>query len=111
MNRSKPFLPVLVGLVMIVALTTSISRAASLPECITNSQDANNIINSAPCGLYGIVHTRQENGVGNTLDVTVQYMVHLPMGAPKAVVMLFAGGAGATGIVADGMGGVAQVGG
>lgn len=111
MNRSKPFLPVLVGLVMIVALTTSISRAASLPECITNSQDANNIINSAPCGLYGIVHTRQENDVGNILDVTVQYMVHLPMGAPKAVVVVFSGGAGGTGIVSDGSGGVAQVGG
>jgi hypothetical protein len=70
----------------------------SLPECITNSLDANNIIQSAPCGFYGVVNSRQENGVGNTLDVTVQYMVHLPVGQPKAVVMLFAGGNGNTGI-------------
>lgn len=110
MNLGKPVSVVLFGLVMIVAPATSISRAASLPECITNSQDANDIINSAPCGLYGIVNTRQENDVGNILDVTVQYMVHLPMGAPKAVVVLFSGGAGGTGIISDGSGGVAQVG-
>lgn len=98
------------GLILVVLGAAGVARAASLPECIINSQDANNIINSAPCGLYGIINTRQENGVGNTLDVSVQYMVHAPMGAPKAIVMLFAGGAGATGITPDGMGGVAQVG-
>jgi hypothetical protein len=56
------------------------------------------IIESAPCGIYGIVNSRQANGTGNALDVAVPYMVHLPMGAPKAVVMLFAGGNGNTGI-------------
>ncbi len=95
---------------LIGANAVSDGRAASLPECVVNSQDANNIIDSAPCGLYGIISTRQENGVGNDLDVTVQYMVHLPMGAPKAVVMLFSGGAGGTGITPDGTGGVAAVG-
>jgi hypothetical protein len=70
---------------LIGASAISDGRAASLPECIRNSQDADNIINSAPCGLYGIISTRQENGVGNASDVTVQYMVHLPMGAPKRV--------------------------
>ena len=110
MHLSKSLAVICLGLVVVVLNTAGVARAASLPECITNSQDANNIINSAPCGLYGIVQTRQENGVGNTLDVSVQYMVHPPMGAPKAVVMLFAGGVGATGITPDGMGGVAQVG-
>ncbi len=95
---------------LIGASTIGDGRAASLPECVVNSQDAGNIINSAPCGVYGIVSTRQENGVGSDLDVTVQYMVHPPMGAPKAVVMLFSGGAGGTGITPDGMGGVATAG-
>jgi len=108
MNLSKPVSTVLFALVVIVA--PGMSRADSLPECTTNSQDANNIINSAPCGVYGVVNTRQENDVGNILDVTVQYMVHPPMGAPKAVVVLFSGGAGGTGIISDGSGGVAQVG-
>jgi hypothetical protein len=56
---------------LIGASAISDGRAASLPECIRNSQDADNIINSAPCGLYGIISTRQENGVGNASDVTV----------------------------------------
>lgn len=81
-----------------IAYAVTPAFAVSLAECITNSQDANNIIRSAPCGIYGIVNTRQENAVGATLDVTVQYMVHVPVGEPKAVVMLFAGGNGDTGI-------------
>jgi Bacterial Ig domain len=92
------------------ASTVVDGRAASMPECITNSQDANNLINSAPCGLYGVLSTRQENVSGNDLDVTVQYMVHLPMGAPKATVVLFPGGAGGTGITPDGEGGVFSAG-
>jgi hypothetical protein len=78
--------------------SVSIAQAVSLPECIMDSQDANNIIQSAPCGVYGIVNSRQVNATGSTLDVTVEYMVHLPIGAPKAIVMLFAGGNGDTGI-------------
>lgn len=110
MHLSKSLTMIGFGLVVLILNAAGVAHAASLPECITNSQDANSIINSAPCGLYGIVNTRQENAVGNTLDVSVQYMVHAPMGLPKAVVMLFAGSAGATGITADGMGGVAEVG-
>ena len=76
--------------------------AASLPECITNSQDANNIIRSAPCGIYGVVNSRQTNGAtGTVLDISVQYMVHLPSGAPKAIVMLFSGSSGNAGIAGD----------
>lgn len=97
-------------LAVLVLSAVNVTRAASLPECMTDSQDANNIINSAPCGVYGVMNTRQENGVGITLDVSVQYMVHAPMGAPKAVVMLFSGGSGGIGMTPDGMGGVAQVG-
>ncbi len=97
-------------LVSFFMLSAPKAQAVSLPECIMNSQDASNIINSAPCGLYGIVNTRQENDSGNNLDVAVQYMVHLPIGAPRAIVMLFNGGNGNTGIVSDGVGGIAQVG-
>jgi hypothetical protein len=76
--------------------------AVSLPECITNSQDGNNIIQSASCGLYGVVNSRQtSSGTGTTLDITVEYMVHLPSGAPKAIVMLFTGSSGNAGIVGD----------
>ena len=76
--------------------------AASLAECITNSQDASHIIRSAPCGIYGIVNSRQSNNAtGTTLDITVEYMVHLPLGTPKATVVLFAGGNGDTGIAGN----------
>jgi len=79
-------------------LTSSTAQAVSLPECIIDSQDAAHIIQSAPCGIYGIVNSRQASASGNALDVTVPYMAHLSMGAPKAMVMLFAGGNGDTGI-------------
>ena len=91
-SRLASLLVCLLGL-----LTGAIAQAVSLPQCITDSLGAN-IIGSAPCGIYGIVNSRQANATGNVLDVTVPYMVHLPMGAPKAVVMLFAGGNGNTGI-------------
>lgn len=84
--------------IVFIAFAAKWALAVSLPECITNSQDANNIILSAPCGIYGIVNARQENGSGTTLDVTVQYMVYVPVGEPRAVVMHFAGGNGDTGI-------------
>lgn len=64
-------------------------QAVSLPECTDDSVDAGDIIVSAPCGLYGVALTRQENGSGAELDVSVQYMVHVPVGAPKALVVLF----------------------
>jgi len=41
------------------------------------------------------------NSTGTTLDITVEYMVHLPLGAPKATVVLFAGGNGDTGIAGN----------
>jgi Bacterial Ig domain len=84
------------------AFAANWALAASMPECITNSQDASNIIRSAPCGLFGVVESRQTtNGTGTTLDITVEYMVHLPSGAPKAIVMLFTGSSGNAGIVGD----------
>jgi Bacterial Ig domain len=88
--------------IAVSALAVNWASAVSLPECITNSQDADNIIQSAPCGLYGVVNSRQtNNGTGTTLDITVEYMVHLPSGAPKAIVMLFTGSSGNAGIVGD----------
>ena len=44
-----------------IAYAVTPALAVSLAECITNSQDANNIIRSAPCGIYGIVNSRQRN--------------------------------------------------
>lgn len=95
-NVTRRLASVLAGLLGLLA--GAIAQAVSLPQCITDSLDAANIIESAPCGVYGIVTSRQANATGNVLDVTVPYMAHLPMGAPKAVVMLFAGGNGNTGI-------------
>src|SRR4030095_9433762 len=78
------------------------ARSVSLPECVADSQDANNIIRSAPCGVYGKVNSRQTVGAtGTVLDIAVDYMVHLPSGAPKAIVMLFSGSSGNAGIVGD----------
>jgi len=85
-----------------IAYAVTPALAVSLAECITNSQDANNIIRSASCGNYGIVNSRQrDNSTGTTLDITVEYMVHLPLGTPKATVVLFAGGNGDTGIAGN----------
>jgi hypothetical protein len=57
------------------------------------------IIESALCGIYGIVNSRQANAVGSTLDVTVKYMVHLPMN------MLGIGSMLSSPVVSDGKGG------
>jgi hypothetical protein len=59
------------------------------------------IIRSAPCGTYGIIRTRRESAGGVEQDVTVQYMIHVPSGATKALVVLFSGGIGMTGITGD----------
>ena len=90
------------AIVFTIAYAAWPALAVSLAECITNSQDASNIIRSAPCGIYGIVNSRQSNNAtGTTLDITVEYMVHLPLGTPKATVVLFAGGNGDTGIAGN----------
>ncbi|HEX2930846.1 MAG TPA: hypothetical protein VHV54_14080 [Candidatus Binatia bacterium] len=78
------------------------ARPASFPECTTDSRDGSNIIRSAPCGVYGKVNSRQTVGAtGTVLDITVDYMVHLPAGAPKALVLLFSGSSGEAGIQGD----------
>lgn len=78
-----------------------VGLAASMPECITNST-ADQIIRSAPCGIYGIVSSRQSNSAtGITLDIAVEYMVHLPLGTPKAMAVLFSGGNGNAGITGN----------
>jgi hypothetical protein len=72
------------------------------PACITDSrQTPLIIINSAPCGTYGIITTRRALINGAEGDVTVQFMVHRPAGAPRALVVLFAGGNMTTGITGD----------
>ena len=93
---------VLVGVVLGLAALSLGVNAASLPECIADSQETPPlIIKSFPCGTYGIVVTRKEPVNQVETDVTVQYMVHAPAGPPKALVVLFSGGIGATGITGD----------
>lgn len=102
MKRTSRTLRHLAAVIFVIGSAVRPAFAVSLPECITNSQDANNIIRSAPCGIYGVVNSRQTLGAtGTTLDISVDYMVHLPAGAAKALVMLFSGGSGNAGIVGD----------
>jgi Bacterial Ig domain len=102
MNKSTRIFSHFVAIIFFNAFPAKLALAVSLPECITNSRDANNIIRSAPCGIYGVVNSRQtNNATGTTLDIAIQYMVHLPPGAPKAIVMLFTGSSGNAGIVGD----------
>jgi hypothetical protein len=99
-KRIPILISIFAGVVFMLATMRS-SYAISLPECVTNSQNAGNLIRSAPCGTFGVVFTRQEAGLGDVLDVSVKYMVHAPAGAPKALIMLFSGGAGDSGIEGD----------
>ncbi len=87
-----------VCVVLLLAGFVGISYATNKPECIKDSKKKTGfIISSAPCGTYGIVTTRTKDAQ----DVVVQYMVHRPAGVPKALVVLFAGGNGDTGIEGD----------
>ncbi|HWP58282.1 MAG TPA: hypothetical protein VNL14_10370 [Candidatus Acidoferrales bacterium] len=75
------------------------AAAISLPECISDSgADPQSFIDSAPCGAYGVVTTRTKLVDGVPKEIKVQFMVHEPSGSPKALVVLFAGGNGNTGI-------------
>ncbi len=92
------------GAVLMLATLGLGVHAASLPECTTDSQPSPLfIIGSAPCGTYGIVVTRREAVNQVETDVSVQYMVHTSSGLPrpKALVVLFPGGAGDAGITGD----------
>ena len=96
------------GLVVVAVLTAAAPSspeavsASSSPACLTDSrQSPLAIINSAPCGTYGILVARRDTISGAEADVTVQFMVHRPSGQPKALVVLFAGGNGNTGITGD----------
>ena len=87
-----------------VSYTITAANAANRNICSDSSvqnQDGTASRNdSASCGQYGLLTSRQsDNGMGGDLPVTVDYMVHRPPAAviPKAVVVLFAGGALNTG--------------
>jgi hypothetical protein len=102
MNKATRVVSFSIAIIFSIAFAVNCALAVSMPECITNSQDASNIIRSAPCGLFGVVESRQTtNGTGTTLDIAVKYMVHLPSGAPKAIVMLFTGSSGNAGILGN----------
>jgi hypothetical protein len=94
---------VLAAAIVAAALSPAPPAVAEVdPACITDSrQTPLVIIDSAPCGSYGVITTRRAliNGVEG--DVTVQFMVHRPPGPPKALVVLFAGGNMTTGITGD----------
>ena len=97
------FLARLVVIVFVLLCPTT-GNAESLPECTTDSQDGTSpaIITSAPCGTYGMVNTRKKEVDGQEVDVIMQYMVHIPENeSPTALVVLFAGGNGNTGISGD----------
>jgi hypothetical protein len=99
--------PVAVTLVIAVALAAAGAGAyaASLPECITDSQPPPTvvIIRSAPCGTYSTVLTRRDAVAQVETDVAVAYMVHAPAGLPrpKALVVLLPGGEGSAGLTGD----------
>lgn len=90
---------------LVLSLSWSLSvRADSHPECITNSTEGPplTIIDSTPCGLYYVLHNaRYENISSVETEVKVVYGVWLPTGVPKAMVVLFAGSTGKTGLTGD----------
>lgn len=95
---SRPGCVALWIVIVFVLSYPAIGNAESLPECTTDST-ATMVISSAPCGTYGIVTTRKKDVDGTEVDVKVQYMVHSPENqGPVALVVLFAGGNGNTGI-------------
>lgn len=76
-----------------------VAEAISLAVCTTDSQ-IGVIIQSAPCGIYGIVETRTE-AYGTPpapTPISVRFMTHAPTGAPKGIVFLLPGGAGGAGL-------------
>lgn len=77
-----------------------ITLADSNPVCTTDSSHGS-IISSTSCGKYGIVTSRHYTTSGIKKDVTVQYMVNIPAGTPKALALLLPGGNGASGIAGD----------
>ncbi len=101
-RMSRTTFVVSLGAALAVGILTVLVSAASLPECTTDSQqDPFAVIRSAPCGTYRIIRTRRESVGGVEQDVTVQYMLHPPAGPAKAMVILFSGGIGQTGITGD----------
>lgn len=94
-------------MLLLVHLLTGTASAISLPQCITDSNDDPlTIINSAPCGIFGgSVTTRKTNVNRTEVDVSVKYMVHVPNGTPKGLVVLFSGRVGNAGIQGNQKGG------
>jgi hypothetical protein len=77
-----------------------LASGESNPIC-TNDSTRDNVISPVTCGKYGIITTRYYDTYGHKENVTVQYMVNSPVGKPKALVVLFDGGNGDTGISGD----------
>jgi len=82
------------GVIAVTSLTFGgVAEAVSLAVCTADSQ-MGAIIQSAPCGIYGVVQTRTEAGG----PIFVRFMTHAPAGAPKGIVFLLPGGIGGAGI-------------
>ncbi|OGI69396.1 MAG: hypothetical protein A2W18_12625 [Candidatus Muproteobacteria bacterium RBG_16_60_9] len=82
----------------------SSAPANSNPECITNSTQGPppTFIDSTTCGLYYVLHNARFEEVNAVeTEVKIAYGVWLPTGVPKALVVLFAGGTGKTGLTGD----------
>jgi hypothetical protein len=92
---------------VVFALSLSSSSpvfAGSHPECMTNSTAGPPpvFIDSTTCGLYYVLHNaRYEVVSAIETEVKIVYGVWLPSGPVKAMVVLFAGGTGKTGLEGD----------
>lgn len=95
--------PILFALALSIPWPSAVS-ANSNPACITNSTQGPPpvFIDSTTCGLYYLLHNARFELVSAVeTEVKIVYGVWLPTGTPKAMVVLFAGGTGKTGLTGD----------
>lgn len=102
-KRTAIFAAAVLAAAVLVGLPPGSAGAAPLPVCVTDSvppvPPVSNTIWAAPCAqTFASVNTTRG---GKT--VIIQYMVHEPVGPPKALVLLFAGGNGDAGITLGAM--------
>ncbi len=87
-----------------IAVANPNNRNLCSDSSVANGDGTANRINSASCGQYNMITSRQTaNGMGGDQAVTLDYMIHQPPTAaiPKGIVVLFAGGGMDTGITGN----------
>jgi len=76
-----------------------VSAASVTSGCSNNTNNQGRVTNGSPCAeYYKVANPRQFGGAGDT-STSLDYAVNRPAGTPKALVVLFAGGKGAAGVV------------